>query len=268
MRLRSIVAIGAGEALEDALASAADGVLLTVSDAGKDVASLREAARDGLRRVRDANKLAILRVNHPRTQLLREDLDALVSPALAAVLLPHAVDPQDVRDLAVLLREFEYNRGIEPGAIAAFPVIDSARGLLRAPDLAHATARVAGLVFDADAYADDTGARHEEEGPRLAYARGAVVAAARAHEGQPLFAGGDLELARHAQSGFAGAILPGVGGVGAANTAFATSAWRLTRAQEEVAAYDAARADGAWVARVGTRVVDAHAARKARRLLE
>jgi citrate lyase subunit beta/citryl-CoA lyase len=268
VRLRSIVAIAPGEGLDDALNSPADALLLTLSDAGKSVSVLRDAACEALPRIAGAGKRALLSVNHPRTRLLRDDLDALVSPALAGVLLPHAVEPQDLRDLAVLLREFEYNRGIEPGEIAAFAIIDTARGLLRAADIAGATTRAGGLVFDANAYADDIGARHEESGPRLAYARGAVVAAARAHDALPLVDAGPLELLQHAEYGFAGAILRTASAAGAANTAFNPGEARLARARDEAAAYAAARAEGAWVARAGTTVVDAHRDRKARQLLD
>lgn len=269
MGLRSIVAIPVdGSGLEEALASAADAVLLTLADESRPVGALRLAASAALARVADAGKSGMVIVNHPRTQLLRDDLDAVVSPHLTAVVLAHALEPQDVRDLAVLLREFELNRGIEPGEIAAFPMIDTARGLLRAGDIAQAAPRVGGLVFGSYGYARDTGARHEQRGPRLSYARGAVVAASRAFDQRPLVVADGLELLSLAQYGFAGAILPDARGVMAANAAFAPPAAAVERARAHVAAYDAARGEGAWVARVGAEIVDSHAARKARRLLE
>ncbi|MCC7366060.1 MAG: hypothetical protein IT303_16970 [Dehalococcoidia bacterium] len=268
MRLRSIVAVPAGDLVDAALASPADAVALTLTDAGHAVSDLREAARHAFPRIREAGKRALLFVNHPRTRLLRDDLDALVTPDLAAVLLPHANDPQDVRDLAVLLREFEYTRGIEPGTVLAFPVVDSARGVLRAPELASAVPRAGGLVFDSRSYAADVGARDEERGDRLAYARGAVVAASRAYDGQPLVAAGPTELLSLAQYGFAGAILPGPAGAGAANASFRPASAAVEAARQKLDAYNAARAEGAWVARYGTGVVDAHVARKARALLD
>lgn len=269
MRLRSTVAIGPdGAGLDDALASAADAICLTLADALRPVGALRIAAAEALPRIREAGKHALVVVNHPRTLLLRDDLDAIVAPALSAVLLPHTVTPQDVRDLAVLLREFEYGRGIEPGDVAAFPVIDTARGLLRAAEIVDAVPRIAGLVFAARVYARDIGARHEEKGPRLAHARGAVVAAARANDRLPLVATDSLELLDLSQYGFAGAIIPEVKGVIPANTAFSASATERERAEHQVSAFDAARAEGAWVARLGDEVVDAHKARKARQTLE
>ncbi|MBE7518783.1 MAG: hypothetical protein HS107_06005 [Thermoflexaceae bacterium] len=268
MRLRSIVAINAGGEMDAALASQADAIALVLNDADQPVHGLRTAAAAAIGQVRDAGKHALATVNHPRTRLLRDDIEAIVAPGLSGVFLPHACEPQDVRDLAVLLREFELARGLEPGAIVVFPVIETARGLLRAAEIAAAAPRTAGLLFDSDAYANDVGARSEESGPRLAYARGAVVAAARACDVVPLVVTGGAEVHFLAQHGFGGALLPGPGFVAQANAAFSPSPAVVERAGRELAAYDAARGEGAWVARTGRRIVDSHSARKARSLLE
>jgi len=268
MRLRSVVMVAAGGDVESALASQADAVLLSLNDASVAVGALRAAAVEAAPRIRAAGKLALVIVNHPRTRLLRDDVEAIAIPDVAGVFLPHACEPQDARDLAVALREFEYNRGIEPGAIATFPVIDTARGLLRAAEIVHATPRAGGLVFDSAGYARDVGAREEELGPRLAYARGAIVAAARAHDTAPLVLSGGSEVLFLAQHGFAGVVLPDAGFVAQANAAFTPGIAARERAERQASAYDAARAEGAWVARDVVDVVDSHAARKARQILE
>jgi len=269
MRIRSTVLIPAGgEGLDAALESEADAIAMTLNDARRPVGALRLAAASALPRIMAAGKLAIAVVNHPRTELLRDDLAALVSADLSAVFLPHASEPQDIRDLAVLLREFEYTRGIEPGNVAAFPIIDSAVGLLRAVEIAGAAPRIGGLVFDAAGYAEDIHARHEEHGPRFAYARGMVIAAARAHEGLPLTTVSGLDLLSQAHYGFAGAILPDGRAAGTANNVFAPMPTAVERMRAETEAYDAARSNGTGVARFGTRVVDAHRARSARKRLD
>lgn len=269
MRIRSTVLIGAsGAALDAALESEADAIAMTLNDARRPVGALRTAAVNALPRIKAAGKFAIVVVNHPRTELLRDDLDALVSSDLSAVFLPHATEPQDIRDLAVLLREFEYTRGIEPGDVAAFPIIDSAVGLLRSVEIAGAAPRVGGLVFDAAGYAEDIHARHEEHGPRFAYARGMVIAAARAQEGLPLTTVSGLDLLSQAHNGFAGAILPDGRASGAANNVFGPIPTVVERFRAEAEAYDTARSAGAGVARFGTRVVDAHRARTARQRLD
>jgi citrate lyase subunit beta/citryl-CoA lyase len=263
MRLRSIVAMDMGAGPEAAKASEADAVLLALNDASRGVGSLRIAATNAMPALTAAGKLTLVTVNHPRTQLLRDDLDAIVTPHCAGVLLPHGTEPQDVRDTAVLLREFEYKRDIEPGTLKLFAVIDSARGLLRATEIAEAAPRVAGLVFDSDSYADHVGGRAEEHGPRFAYARGLIVAAARAIDGLPLVSGAHLELRTHAQYGFAGAIVRDPGLAPIANAAFMPTDTAVTRARALSHGYAAARAEGLIVGRVDTDIADASAARKA-----
>lgn len=269
MKVRSVVAVGtAGEGLGEALNSAADAVLLRLATDARPAGSLRNTAIEALHAINESGKHGIVAVNHPRTGLLRDDLDAIVSANLHAVLLPHATEPQDVRDTAVLLREFELSREIEPGTILVFPVIAGARGLLRAAAITEAAPRVGGLVFDSPAYAQDIGARAEEKGPRLAYARGAVVAASRAFEKQPLVVADGLELTHLAQYGFAGAVLPGSRYAALANSAFTPAAQTVDRARLQLSRYDAARSEGAFVARLGDELVDAAAARRARLIVE
>jgi citrate lyase subunit beta/citryl-CoA lyase len=269
MRLRSIIALPAGHGPgEEILGSEADAVLLTLADASLPVGSLRRTAVEAIKAVSGAGKVALILANHPRTQLLRDDLDAIVGAHCSAVLLKHTSEPQDVRDAAVLLREFEFQRDIEPGTIMLLPVIDTARGLMRATEIAAAALRVGGLVLDADRYSRDIAARAEEEGPRLAFARGLVTAAARAIDGLPLVAGAHLELRHHAQFGFAGAIVHNVSAVGIANQAFTPTDAQISRARALRDAYAAARAEGLVVGRFGDEVADASSARRARQTLE
>lgn len=269
MRLRSVVAIGtAGEGLSETLASTADALLLTLATDARPVQSLRNTAIEALHRINEAEKCGLVLVNNPRTNLLRDDLAAVVSHNVNGVFLPHVTDPQEVRDAAVLLREFELARGIEPGAVALFPLVDTARGLLRANEIIGAAPRVGGLVFAQAAYARDTGARLEERGERLSYARGKVVAVARAYDRLPLVVSDGLELQNLAQYGFAGAVLAESRFAANANNMFAPSDAAMERAKRHLEVYDEARAKGEAVARFGDELVDAHGARRARQTTE
>ncbi|HEX6031285.1 MAG TPA: hypothetical protein VFY90_07620, partial [Tepidiformaceae bacterium] len=115
MRLRSIVRVPAdGTGFEQALASAADAILMTVADSRVPAMEQRTRARDAFARIAESGKAPLVMVNYPRTRILRDDVDAVLVPGLAGVFLSHTVQPQDVRDLGALLREFELARGIEP----------------------------------------------------------------------------------------------------------------------------------------------------------
>ncbi|MEJ5222392.1 MAG: hypothetical protein WHT63_10355, partial [Tepidiforma sp.] len=88
-RLRSIVAIGSGglDAAQEALGSAADALLLSVADARVPLDEARRNAAAVLGAAGQAEKAALVTVNHPKTRLLRDDLDALLSPLVRGVLL-------------------------------------------------------------------------------------------------------------------------------------------------------------------------------------
>jgi citrate lyase subunit beta/citryl-CoA lyase len=221
----------------------------------------------GIAKAAEAGKGALVTINHPRTRMTREDIETLLSPGLKGILIPHAVEPQDVRDLAVLLREFELQRDIEPGDTQVFPMVDTARGLLRSGDIAAAAPRVGGLVFHSRNYAHDIGARDEQQGDRLAYARGQVVAISRANGGTPLVVCDGQELVYLSQYGFAGAILPDPRMVPSANSAFSPHDAIRLQAQQALEKFEQARIDGLWVARHGERIVDAVSARRARHIV-
>lgn len=269
MRLRSIISIPAsGEGLSEALESQADAVLLTLADDVLPVDDLRTSAIAATERASEAGKTVLITVNHPRTRFTRDDIEAVLTDAVKGIFIPHAHEPQDVRDLAVLLREFELKRGIEPGATLLFPVIDTARGLMRAGDIAQAAPRVDGLVFHSRHYAQDIGARDEQRGDRLAYARGQVVATARAIGGQPLIVADGLESQYLSQYGFAGIVIRETRNVPAANAAFTPYDEIRQQHQQALERFEQARIEGLWVARHGERVVDSAAARRARRYID
>ena len=269
MRRRSIISIPAsGVGLDAALESQADAVLFTLADDILPVADLRAAAVAGTTAATAAGKAVLVTVNHPRTKMLREDIEAVFSAEVKGVLVPHAIEPQDVRDTAVLLREFELQRDIEPGETHIFPVMDTARGLLRAGDIASAAPRVGGLVFHSRHYAHDVGARDEQKGDRLAYARGQVVAVARAIGGMPLIVADGLESQYLSQYGFAGIILREPRNIPQANAAFTPYDEVRTQSQQALERFEQARIAGSWVARHGERVVDASAAKRMRRVVE
>jgi citrate lyase beta subunit len=107
-----------------------------------------------------------------------DDCAALVGPGLAGVFLPDARGPQDIRDLGVVLRQREMAAGIEPGAVLAVPVVQSARGILRLADIAEASPRLAGLAIDRGALARDLSGGVEGFGAKYAAGELAVVARA------------------------------------------------------------------------------------------
>ncbi|TYT63447.1 HpcH/HpaI aldolase/citrate lyase family protein [Natrialba swarupiae] len=168
------------EMLRKAPQSGADTLVFDLEDA---VSPDRKAeAREAVRSVLsdpafDPSAEVCVRVN-PSPDEYETDLEAILGTdaddiRLDGVLLPKADSQTDVRDLANALGTY----GVSVPVLA---LIESARGVLAAPNIAAATATEA-LVFGAEDLAADLGAERTRGGEEVLYARQRVVVAAAAH---------------------------------------------------------------------------------------
>ena len=156
-----------------ALAAGADAVVVDLEDAvpadRKDAARDATVAlldeRDDQGTVDDGAPQVWVRINPPGTEAGRRDVAALAGRRLDGLRVPRAEDPDRVREVA------------ERTGAPLQLLLESARGLWRARELAQAHELVAGLgLGEADLAADLLVDRDEG----LTWARGAVVVAARA----------------------------------------------------------------------------------------
>jgi citrate lyase subunit beta / citryl-CoA lyase len=156
------------ERVAKALVSGADAVVIDLEDAVP--ADQKDAARDQtvtlLDERADHGALQVwVRINPPGTEIGRRDVAALTGRRLDGLRIPRADDPDEVREVA------------ERTGAPLQLLLESARGLSRARELAEAHELVAGIgLGEADLAADLLVDRDEG----LTWARGAVVVAARA----------------------------------------------------------------------------------------
>jgi citrate lyase subunit beta/citryl-CoA lyase len=108
----------------------------------------------------------------------REDVAEVLRGRPHGICLPKAESARDVLDLDDELSRIEAERGIEEGATWILPIIETARGVLRAEEIAAASGRVVMLAFGAEDFTRDVGARRTSEA--LLFARSQIVAAAAA----------------------------------------------------------------------------------------
>jgi citrate lyase subunit beta/citryl-CoA lyase len=160
-------------------------------------------------------------------------------------------DAADVLFADRLLTQIEQNIGLPVGRIRLEVLIESAKGVLHAEQIAASTPRLAGLIFGVVDYAGSIGARDtvREQFALYHYPKAKTVAAARA-AGVDVVDGvtlqfRDLKQCEHdarfaAQMGFDGkwAIHPGQ--VPVINRAFAPSREEIKRAQEIIDLYELA----------------------------
>lgn len=210
-----------------------------------------------------------VRVNAPGTHWLHEDLTAVAGLALDAVCVAKVERPEDIVEVANRL----------DGDVGIVVAIETAAGLIRAPELAVAHERVLALMFGAEDYALDIGlsTKREGEAQDLLYARSAIVNAAAA--GRVLSIDGvfpDLEdqdglLADVIQSrrlGFDGKSTFNPRQVMLINELYSPTREELAYAQRVADAFSDATARGDASVAVGGQLVDRPIVMRAQRLLE
>ncbi|WP_017934985.1 HpcH/HpaI aldolase/citrate lyase family protein [Nocardioides sp. Iso805N] len=109
----------------------------------------------------------------------RADLEALVGPDLAGVVLPKADSADELGELDARLTRLEADLGLPRGRIAVSPLIESGRGLVEVAAIAAAP-RVTFLQLGEVDLAADLGLEPSLDERELLYARSRVVVASSA----------------------------------------------------------------------------------------
>lgn len=220
-----------------------------------------------------------VRVNAVTTSWHRDDLEAVVLPGLAGICLSKCEGPREVELLASRLSRLEENRGIPAGQVRILAAIESASGLLAAPEIARSDERVMGLIFGAEDFALDLGlgTAREAEAAELIYARSAiVVAAGAAHVASVDGVFPDLDddkgmeedVLRARRLGFSAKSTFNPRQVAVINRIFSPRPDEITYARKVVAAFEDAERRGDASVAVGGQLVDRPIVMRAQRLLE
>lgn len=108
-----------------------------VTDARRVVSGAIESAADG------DGPAIIVRVGVPGTDAMWSDLDVIVQPGLAGVMMPLVSTADEVKAVADRLDQLEEKRGIPVGSTAVVPLVETASAARFAYEIASSTERVA-----------------------------------------------------------------------------------------------------------------------------
>jgi len=255
----------------------ADSVILDLEDsvppAEKDAA--RILVRYALENVNWGDKEVLVRVNPMSTPYGPVDVRA-VGHLAHGIIIPKSETAKDVLQVALLLDEIEAERGLPAGHIKLIPLIETAKGVLSALEVARASPRNTSLAFGAEDYTADVGGERTNEGSELLFARSMIVAAAKAagiQASDTVF--GDFKdmdgLYREARQ----AAAMGFDGKGAIHPnqlpviirAFTPDTARIEKAKRIMEAIKKAEADGTGVVAVGGKMVDPPVRARAEKVL-
>jgi citrate lyase beta subunit len=286
LALRSILVIAGDDEAPYAAAAttAADAVLFDL--AAPHAVHHRAAARRLVERfaplAAKAKREVLVRIGDARSGELEADVDAVVSAALSAVVLPGTEAPQDARDADVAIRKREMRRGIAPGTIRLVPEIDSAAGLRGLAGILDAVDRHGAVALDVAGLLGQLGvAARRAEATAHTHTRVAMedhamadvaLASGTLHLPWLVTGRGASDVATRAHDlGAAGVALAAEAEALGMNALFAPDPDEVAAAHAALEAWERVRARGRWVdavtARDGERLVDRRTVRLARALI-
>jgi citrate lyase subunit beta/citryl-CoA lyase len=176
--------------LAAALASGADSIVIDLEEPRT---PFPEAAREAARQVVEkfladarpayGTPLVFARVQPPSTGETIKDLRAVLTPALAGILLPKVRGPEDVHGADALLTCMEVEEGLAPHSVSIYPILETAQAIRLAYEIAMASPRVAYLGGAVSRFGDihqALGYRWTPEGEETLFLRSKVLVDARA----------------------------------------------------------------------------------------
>jgi len=233
---------------------------------------VREAIDSG-----DFNRFKLfVRVNAVSTNLLPDDLNAIVSPNLFGIVLPKVEDPEGVEAAHLMLLEREQRAGAAVGHTKILPIIETVPGVLGLPRIAGCSARFVGLSYGAEDFATDLGVERSRDGIEGLYPRVQIALYSRLTDVTAVDSvfsdvnddeGMEKDTLLAKQLGFRGKFLIHPKQIEMANRIFTPSVKEIEYARQVVAAYEDAEARGEASVALNGKMIDIPIVERARTLL-
>jgi len=253
-----------------------DGIILDLEDsvapAEKDAA--RILVRNSLQEIDFYGAEKMVRIN--QLPLGLADLDEIIPCHVHTILIPKCESGQQVGEVADRIGRIRARTGqTEP--VFLMPILESARGILRADEIAAASPHNVALTIGLEDFTADIGAERSQEGRESFQARSMVVMAARAHGLQPIDTvysdvqnedGLRQSTLESKQLGFEGRGCIHPRQIRVIHEAFAPSPAEIERAVRIVDALREAEARGSGVVALGSKMIDPPVVKRAQKILK
>ena len=217
----------------------------------------------------------VVRINRP-LRMAVADIEAAVSPRVAALALPKVESAEHLCLLAEVIDEVESERDVLPGSTKLLAMVETASAFFRMAEIARAHPRLVAMTLGAEDFALSVGMVPEAEG--LLFPKQQMIIAARAAGILPMgFLGTvadfrDLDafratLRRSRRIGFMGASVIHPAQVPILNEEFAPSTEEVAHAERVVAAYAKSTAEGIGAIAVDGKMIDVPVVERAQAVL-
>lgn len=259
---------------------ATDGIMLDIEDGV--LPAFKPQAREVIGRevpkMADTGQTRFVRINSVHQDDFRLDLEAMVGLGIVGLVLPKIESRDEVLHAVAAVDELERTRRVET-PLKLVAAVESAKGIIAAPEIASASARVVALMLGAEDYARDVGlpAQRVAEAHELLYARSALVIAATAARIQSIdqvwpnlndTEGLQRDAVQARRLGFTGKAIIHPSQVETVNAAFSPSAADIDFARSVIAAFDEAEIKGLGAVAFGGQLLDKPIVDRARAVLE
>lgn len=239
-------------------------------------AEARQTIAEALRSLDFGRSERLARINPVGSGLEWDDLDSVLPARPQGIVVPKVESPEQVQWAAGRIASFEHARGWPAGEIALIILVETARGILRLPQIVQASSRLQAVIFGAEDLAGDIGAMRTPEGWEVFFARSAIVTAAAAYDLQAIDmvyvdfkdeAGLRREALQGAQMGFAGKQIIHPNQVVPVQESFTPDDEAIAQAQRVITAMQAHQEGGAGAFAMEGKMVDAPVVKAAERVL-
>lgn len=263
--------------VEKVFLAGADAVLLDLEDAvpPSEKVATRAATVAAMRAPRKAR--GYVRVNGLDTEWCAGDVAAVVGPWVDGIVLPKVESAEQVREICALIATAEGGAGLPPGTLELMAIVETARGIEFAHEIAAADRRLARLAFGGGDYTSDLDLEWTHDERELDYARARLTHASRVAGIEPpvdtvMIAVKDLERFRQStingrRMGLYGKLCIHPDQVAPCNALFTPDAAQVAHARAVVEAFEKAEAAGSASIQVDGQFVDYPIVFKARRVL-
>ena len=168
--------------VKDAGIYGADSIMLDLEDAVS--LTEKDAARmlvfKAIKTVDFGGAEIVVRINGQDTPFYDQDVKAMVRAGVDVIRLPKTESAAMIKKLVADMEKAEEEYGIQKGSIGVMAAIESAKGVLNAPEIATATPLMMGLAVSGEDYTADMHTHRYPDGRELEFARNMVLQAARA----------------------------------------------------------------------------------------
>ena len=263
--------------VEKVFTTGADAILLDLEDAVplKEKIATRAVVVAAMRAPRRAR--GYVRVNGLETEWCADDIAAVAGPWLDGLVLPKVESAEQVRQASAWIAAAERAAGLPIGRLELMAIVETARGVEFANEIAAADRRLVRLAFGGGDYTNDLDLEWTSEERELDYARARLTHASRLADIEPpvdtvVIAVKDIERFRVSarngrRMGLYGKLCIHPDQVAPCNEVFTPDAAQVAHARAVVEAFERAEASGSASIQVDGQFVDYPIVFKARRIL-